>query len=244
MVMGESLAASLSQWMLQGPSCLFPAACSYEYATLVAGLDMYDGLATASNLFVDYTISRFEAVKQLHIIVLAITLLLGFIYVFKVFRPHVQKLQSESKMIAGMMSSLPAEVDVETIVKTQVLGIRRDVGSMRMGSVDMGNGMPNGAGGPAEGVPPPPGGVTASLTSSGMPLAGLLPPMGPPQAGLGSGGAAGYQHMSSSRIMAGPGLAVKGGQGRQNFYAEAAGHHRGDEDDGNDDDYDEEGSDD
>eukprot|EP00775_Hariotina_reticulata_P009112 gene9112-9281_t len=201
---------------------------SYEFATLVVGFDMYDGLTTASGLFVDYTISRFEAVKQLHIIVLAITLLLGLIYVFKVFRPYVRRLQSESKIIAGMMSSLPAEVDVEAIVKTQVLGIRRDIGSMRMGSVDMGsNGMPNGAGVAAGGMAPPHnhGGLMASFR--GMPLAGLLPPMGPPQpAGVVIGG--GYQQMAR---MAGPGP-VRGAQGRQN-YGEAD-HHSREEEDGDD----------
>jgi hypothetical protein len=99
---------------------------------------------TAAGLFVDYTISRFEEVKQLHIILLVCTLVAVLFFVTKVFRPYVARLHAESKAMAGMMSQLPAEVDIESHVKLHVLGIRRDDGraaSLQMGSM----GEPGGA---------------------------------------------------------------------------------------------------
>jgi hypothetical protein len=47
---------------------------------------MYDGLTTAANMFVEYTIARFEEVKQLHIILLVCSLVLILGFVWKVFR--------------------------------------------------------------------------------------------------------------------------------------------------------------
>lgn len=152
------------------------AACSYQYVTYVAANDMYDGLKTAAELFVNYTISRFEQVKQLHIILLVVTLVLVLLFVWKMFRPYVQKLHAESKTMAGMMSQLPAEVDIEGHVKTHVLGLRRDDAnrgsSLRMGSMD--------AGAASTAVP----GMDAAGRRS-MPGMPLLP--APPVAGAGRG---------------------------------------------------------
>ena len=96
---------------------------------------MYDGLQKAAGLFVSYTISRFEEVKMLHIILLVCTLVLVIFFVTKLFRPYVVKLHSESKSMAGMMSQLPAEVDIEGHVKLHVLGIKRDVSSCLMSNL-------------------------------------------------------------------------------------------------------------
>jgi hypothetical protein len=51
-------------------------------------------------------------VKQLHIILLAVTLALIIGFVWKMWAPYVRKLHVESKALAGMMSLLPAEVCV------------------------------------------------------------------------------------------------------------------------------------
>jgi hypothetical protein len=47
---------------------------------------MYDGLTTSAGMFVEYTIARFEEVKQLHIILLVISLVLILGFVLKMFR--------------------------------------------------------------------------------------------------------------------------------------------------------------
>lgn len=73
------------------PDCVTPPfrvslLCSYAYVTNVGANDMYDGLTTAANMFVEYTIARFEEVKQLHIILLVCSLVLILAFVWKVFR--------------------------------------------------------------------------------------------------------------------------------------------------------------
>jgi hypothetical protein len=52
----------------------------------VGANDMYDGLTTSAGMFVEYTIARFEEVKQLHIILLVISLVLILGFVLKMFR--------------------------------------------------------------------------------------------------------------------------------------------------------------
>eukprot|EP00877_Chromochloris_zofingiensis_P013211 jgi/Chrzof1/8143/UNPLg00190.t1 len=116
-------------------------ATSYDYIINVGGHDMYDGLETATTMFVTYTISRFEEVKQLHVILLVSFCGLLVCYGVLLFRPYVARLLSESKAIAGMLSQLPAEVDVEGHVKHVLLNIRRDGAgnSMRGGSIMVGH---------------------------------------------------------------------------------------------------------
>ncbi len=63
---------------------------------------------------------------QLHIILLVITIAAALAFVLLLYRPYTQHLRTESKKIAGMLSQLPAEVDVEGHVRTIILGIKRD----------------------------------------------------------------------------------------------------------------------
>lgn len=45
---------------------------------------------------------------------------------FHTGRPYVRKLHTESKALAGMMSLLPAEVNIEEHIKVVVLGFSKD----------------------------------------------------------------------------------------------------------------------
>jgi hypothetical protein len=92
----------------------------------VASYDIYDGLNTAMQLFVDFTISKFAAVKELHVIILVITLVASLLFLFKLLKPYVHTLHTQCKIIAGIMSLLPPEFDIESVVKTQVLGMRHE----------------------------------------------------------------------------------------------------------------------
>ena len=67
-------------------------------------------------------------------------------FVMLLLRPYTARLHAESKAIAGMLSQLPAEVDVEGHVKAIVLNLpRRDGGvSMRAGMASLSAG-PGGA---------------------------------------------------------------------------------------------------
>ncbi len=85
---------------------------------------------------------------QLHIILLVITFACALAFVVLLYRPYTQHLRTESKKIAGMLSQLPAEVDVEGHVRSVVLGIKRDESSrasMKAGQSSMAMFASNGA---------------------------------------------------------------------------------------------------
>lgn len=158
--------------------------CRYEYVTQVGANDMYDGMTAAASMFIDYTILRFEEVKQLHIILLVVSLVLIFGFVAKVWHPYVRKLHTESKALAGMMSLLPSEVDIESHVKSVVLGITKNSNgnSMRSASMMGGANIPADqvaafrAGGSLPGNGSMPGGSLLRLLPP--PGAGGMPPAG------------------------------------------------------------------
>jgi hypothetical protein len=66
---------------------------------------------------------RLGAVKQLHIILLGVSLACMVLFLLLLYRPYTKRLQRDSKAVAGLLSQLPSEVDVEGHVKTVVLGI-------------------------------------------------------------------------------------------------------------------------
>lgn len=65
---------------------------------------------------------RLDGVKQLHIILLAVTLVLGVLFLALLYRPYIKALKRDSRAVVNLLSQLPAEVDVEGIVKTAILG--------------------------------------------------------------------------------------------------------------------------
>lgn len=66
--------------------------------------------------------------KQLHIILLVISLACMVLFVLFLYRPYIRLLHRDSKVVAGMLSHLPAEVDVEGQVKGVVLGMVKGEG--------------------------------------------------------------------------------------------------------------------
>jgi hypothetical protein len=111
-------------------------------------------------------------VKQLHIILLVISLACMALFVMALYRPYARRLHRDSKAVAGLLSQLPAEVDVEGHVKTVVLGIVRSSGAASLTA----------AAGAQGGVP---GSMPSAVYVMGAPGASAL--MLPPPAG-----AAGY----------------------------------------------------
>lgn len=59
---------------------------------------------------------------MLHIILLVISLVCMVLFLVLLYRPYTKLLHQDSKAVAGMLSQLPAEVDVEGHVKAIVLG--------------------------------------------------------------------------------------------------------------------------
>jgi hypothetical protein len=71
-------------------------------------------------------------VKQLHIILLVITLVALVLFVVVLYRPYIRSLRRDTKACCNMLSQLPAEVDVEGHVKSIVLGITKTDGGKSM----------------------------------------------------------------------------------------------------------------
>lgn len=82
----------------------------------------YEGLYQASGLFRENTFRRFEQVKQIHTVLLVASTVLIAAYMWLLFRPWNSRMRSESRTIAGLLSQLPAEVDVEGHIKQVSVG--------------------------------------------------------------------------------------------------------------------------
>ncbi|KAI8467685.1 MAG: hypothetical protein J3K34DRAFT_523567 [Monoraphidium minutum] len=185
----------------------------YVWIAGVGGHDMVEGIYQAVTMFEEYTIAQFESVTQLHQIMLVVTIFLVLGFMVLLYRPYVRLLHEESKDIAGMLSQLPAEVNVEDTVKTHVLGLppRGDgrSASMTAGGSSM---MMIGPGGGMMGFPSGPGG---GMMGPGGRL--MLP--GPP--GFHPSGAGGLYGGADGAVAVniggrGPGSGWGGGQ--QGYY--------------------------
>jgi hypothetical protein len=103
------------------------------------------------------------------------------LFVMALYWPYARRLHRDSRAVAGLLSQLPAEVDVESHVKTVVLGMTRTNGaaSLPAGTAAPGGGpssMPPGAFGPgAPGagsalmLPPPAGAAGYGWQGAGPP---------------------------------------------------------------------------
>lgn len=65
---------------------------------------------------------RLDGVKQLHTILLVVSLCCGALFLLLLYRPYVKSLRRDTKALVSMLSQLPADVDIEGHVKTIVLG--------------------------------------------------------------------------------------------------------------------------
>ncbi|GIL75466.1 hypothetical protein Vretifemale_5250, partial [Volvox reticuliferus] len=89
----------------------------YMYMYKVGGNDLYEGLQQAAQLFVDYSISRYDQVGTLHTILLAVTIVLVLLYLLFVLWPHLARLQKDATRQSALLSHVPPEVDVRSHVR-------------------------------------------------------------------------------------------------------------------------------
>jgi hypothetical protein len=89
------------------------------------------------------SVCRLEGVKQLHIILLVISLFALVMFFILLYRPYIKVLRRDTKAVVNMLSQLPAEVDVEGHVKTIVLGIVKTEGGRSMQNLSQGPGTSN-----------------------------------------------------------------------------------------------------
>ncbi|KAG2429714.1 hypothetical protein HYH02_013971 [Chlamydomonas schloesseri] len=74
--------------------------------------DLYEGLQSSAQLYVDYSIDRYNSIKLLHTILLIITILLLLAYAAFILRPYAAGTEREANTLAGLLSHVPAELDI------------------------------------------------------------------------------------------------------------------------------------
>ncbi|KAG2431591.1 hypothetical protein HYH02_013284 [Chlamydomonas schloesseri] len=83
----------------------------YTFMAAVAGSDLYEGLQQGAQLFVDWSISRYNQVANLQTILLLVSIGLVCGYFIMVLWPHTRKLQRDATRQAALLSLVPPELD-------------------------------------------------------------------------------------------------------------------------------------
>ncbi|KAG2434421.1 hypothetical protein HYH02_012251 [Chlamydomonas schloesseri] len=89
----------------------------YMYMYAVGGRDLYEGLQQAAQLFVDYSISRYNQVVDIHTILLIVTILGTCAYIVLILWPHMARLKADAMRQSALLSHVPPELDVRAHVK-------------------------------------------------------------------------------------------------------------------------------
>ena len=79
--------------------------------------DLYNGLQTAAQLFVDYSIQSYQQVNTLQIIMLGVMVAVQLLALFFVLRPYLAMRQAELVEVAGLVSHAPQEIDIRSHIK-------------------------------------------------------------------------------------------------------------------------------
>ncbi|KAG2494774.1 hypothetical protein HYH03_007018 [Edaphochlamys debaryana] len=90
----------------------------YGYMAVVAGNDLYEGLQQAAQLFIDYSISRYDEVTELHTILLVVACGLAVSYFLFLLYPHLRKARRDATWQGSLLSLAPPEMDVRAHVRT------------------------------------------------------------------------------------------------------------------------------
>ncbi|KAG2445381.1 hypothetical protein HXX76_000003 [Chlamydomonas incerta] len=86
----------------------------YSFMAAVAGSDLYEGLQQGAQLFVDWSISRYNQVANLQTILLLVSIGLVCCYFIMVLWPHTRQLQRDATRQAALLSLVPPELDVKS----------------------------------------------------------------------------------------------------------------------------------
>ncbi|GIL69029.1 hypothetical protein Vretifemale_13, partial [Volvox reticuliferus] len=92
----------------------------YTTMYMVGTKDLYEGLQSSAQLFVDFSIARYNSIKLLQTILLVVTIIFFLSYALLLLRPYTAAVEREAMRLAGLMSHVPAEMDVTAHVR-QVL---------------------------------------------------------------------------------------------------------------------------
>ncbi|KXZ48850.1 hypothetical protein GPECTOR_25g435 [Gonium pectorale] len=89
----------------------------YTFMAAVAGNDLYEGLQQGTQLFVDFCISRYNQVTQIHqaLLIASVFLVLGFLGCL--LWPHSRRMLRDASRQSGLLSLVPPELDVRGHVR-------------------------------------------------------------------------------------------------------------------------------
>nr|ACF39778.1 PAS domain sensory protein FXL1 [Chlamydomonas reinhardtii] len=90
----------------------------YQYMAAVGGNDLYEGLQQAAQLFVDYSIGKYNQVADLHTILLIVTIFVLIFFILFILWPHLARLKADATRQSALLSHVPPELDVRAHVKS------------------------------------------------------------------------------------------------------------------------------
>ncbi|GAX78754.1 hypothetical protein CEUSTIGMA_g6191.t1 [Chlamydomonas eustigma] len=84
--------------------------------------DIEGGLIDINNDYYNYVLSVYQNVLTTHIIGLVLSIILMLVFCIFMLRPYLREITTETRRIAYLLSQLPPDVDVESLVKRSQLG--------------------------------------------------------------------------------------------------------------------------
>lgn len=81
--------------------------CSFDFTWGIARFDLYEGLTTAGNVFVEATLDALQQLEQVHDFLLAGTMVVLLVQICGMLIPFRKQLLRESFQLAGLLSMLP-----------------------------------------------------------------------------------------------------------------------------------------
>ncbi|KAG2446966.1 hypothetical protein HYH02_008120 [Chlamydomonas schloesseri] len=92
----------------------------WTYMYNVGTFDLYEGLQQAAELFVSFSVDRYNRVTQIHTWLLVGTVLLFCAFIVLVLWPHLAKLKADAARQSALLSHVPPEVDTAAHVRATV----------------------------------------------------------------------------------------------------------------------------
>jgi hypothetical protein len=81
--------------------------CSFAFTWGIARFDLYEGLTTAGDVFVEATLTALQQLEQVHNILLVGTMVVLLVQICCMLVPFRRQLVRESLQLAGLLSMLP-----------------------------------------------------------------------------------------------------------------------------------------
>ncbi|KAJ9529670.1 hypothetical protein QJQ45_014402 [Haematococcus lacustris] len=93
-----------------------PGLCQTSLPAAVGNADVTGGLMLLSDNYDEYVQSVYREIITLHIVTMVVCLTICALFLLFILRPYTATITSEGRRVAELLSSLPAELEVETLV--------------------------------------------------------------------------------------------------------------------------------